>query len=434
MTSIDTKQTHKTLFKNASIYVVLQVVNKGIPFLLLPILTRYFSTQEYGIIASYNLFLGFITILIAINLHGAANVNYFHLKKDEFRNYVGNLFNILLFSTLIVLIIVFLFSNLITGKLNISSLWLYVAICAALMQTLTIINLTLWMAEQKPKPYAIYEISQTLVNIGLSLLLVIVYHFNWQGRIIGTSIASIIFGLISMYILFKRGFARFNYYWPHIKDALKFGIPLIPHQFALWMRSGIDIVLITSIVGLSATGVYSVGLQLGAIIGIIAHAFNNAYSPYLYKKLKNITNRDKLSVVIFTYLYFISILLIALCFSAIFIIALPLLVGKDFQEASRLILLISLAYAFNGMYLMVVNYIYYVKKTHLLSMATIATSILHVLLSYLLLKEFGIIGVAYASLISFFISFVIVWRISAKVYTMPWNLKLSESNQSERDA
>ena len=60
------------------------------------------------------------------------------------------------------------------------------------------------------------------------------------------------------------------------------------------------------------------------------------------------------------------------------------------------------------------------KKTHLLSIVTFSTSVLHVILSYVFINLFGTIGAAYASLISFFVSFLYVWRLSAQVYELPW--------------
>ena len=70
------------LFKNTFIYTLLQLINKGIPFLLLPILTRYLTTNDYGMIATYNTFVGILAIFIGLSMPGAVGVNYFQLKKE----------------------------------------------------------------------------------------------------------------------------------------------------------------------------------------------------------------------------------------------------------------------------------------------------------------------------------------------------------------
>ncbi len=414
------KLKNSVLFKNTFIYTLLQLVNSGIPFLLLPVLTRYLTPEDYGMIATYNTFVGMLSIFIGLSMSGAVGVSFFHLKQEALKKYIGNVFNILLITTSLVLLIVMLFEPYLVEKLKLPVIWLYIAIFVAWMQMVTSINLTLWRSQQKAKPFALYSVVQTLFNISLSLFLIIILHYGWEGRVTGTVTAVIIFGLLSIFFIYKRGYAVFNYSVGYMKDALKFGIPLIPHQMALWMRSGVDILLITSIVGVSSTGLYSVGFQFGMVVGLFAAAFNNAFSPYLYEKLKNITPEIQKNLVKFTYIYFVGIVIFAMLLSTFFIWMIPYFLGEKFQGASQYIYWISLAYAFQGMYLMVVNYIFYAKKNYLLSMVTISTSIFHVVLSYALIHYYGAIGAAYASVVSFFLTFILVWRISARVVEMKW--------------
>ena len=408
------------MFKNTFIYTLLQLINSEIPFLLLPILTRYLTPEDYGKIATYNTFVGVLSIFVGLSMSGAVGVSFFHLKQEELKKYIGNVFNILLFSVSVVTMFVMLFEPYLIEKLKLPVVWLYIAIVVAWMQMFTGINLTLWRSQQKAKPFALYQVSQTLLNISLSLFLIVAMHYGWEGRVTGIATAAIIFGILSVIFIYKRGYAVFNCSMAYMKDAFKFGIHLIPHQMALWMRTGVDILLITSIVGVSSTGLYNVGFQFGMVVGIFATAFNNAYSPYLYKKLKNITPEIQKNLVKFTYIYFIFIVVFAMILSTFFVWLIPYFLGENFQGASEYIYWISLAYAFQGMYLMVVNYIFYAKKNHFLSIVTTSTSVFHVILSYLLIQSYGAIGAAYASVVSFFLTFVLVWYLSANIIEMKW--------------
>lgn len=414
------KLKNNILFKNTFIYTLLKLVNSGIPFLLLPVLTRFLTPEDYGFIATYNTFIGLLSIFVGLSMSGSVGITFFHLKQEELAKYIGNVFNILLISVFLVTLLILLFEPYLLEKLKIPVIWLYIAIPIACMQIITGINLTLWRSQQQSKPFALYEISQALFNILLSLFFIIILHYGWEGRVMGSTSAFIVFGCLSIWFIAKRGYVVFNYSTTYVKDLFKFGIPLIPHQVALWTRSGVDILLITSIVGVSQTGLYNVGFQFGMIVGIFANAFNNAYSPYLYEKLKNITPEVQVSIVKFTYIYFISIIIFSLILSTFFVWFIPIFLGDKFQGASQYIYWISLAYAFQGMYLMVVNYIFYAKKNHLLSMVTISTSLFHVLLSYTLIQSYGAIGAAYASAISFFLTFILVWYTSYKAVRMPW--------------
>jgi len=371
-------------------------------------------------IAAYNTFVGGISIFVGLSMPGAVGVSYFHLARGELKRYIGNVLNLLLITTFLVSFVVVLLQPYLMEKLKLPVILFYIAIAVAWMQIHTEINLVLWRSQKKAKPFVFYSVLQTLFNISLSLFLIIEMHYGWEGRVTGGAAVAIFFGLLSIVFIYKRGYAVLNYSSKYMRDILRFGISLIPHQAALWMRSGVDILLITSIVGVSQTGLYNVGFQFGMVVGIFAGAFNNAFSPYLYEKLKNITPEIKKNLVKFTYLYFVGIVIFAMLLSTFFIWLIPYFLGEKFQDASQYIYWISLAYAFQGMYLMVVNYIFYAKKNHLLSMVTISTSIFHVVLSYTLINYYGAIGAAYASVVSFFLTFVLVWRISSRVVEMPW--------------
>lgn len=129
---------------------------------------------------------------------------------------------------------------------------------------------------------------------------------------------------------------------------------------------------------------------------------------------------DKKKIVIFTYLYFIGIFLFAFIFSYISEWLIPYFLGEKFINSSEYIFYFALSFAFQGMYLMIGNYILYTKKTHILAYVTFGTSVLHVGLLYLFINENGTIGAAQASLISFIITFIVTWILASKVYEMPW--------------
>ena len=100
--------------------------------------------------------------------------------------------------------------------------------------------------------------------------------------------------------------------------------------------------------------------------------------------------------------------------------------NERYLDSKEVIPWIAFGYAFQGMYFMVVNYIFYEKKTYMLSFTTFISGVIHVILSYTFIQIYGAMGVAYATTLSFFIMFVLVWILSARVYAMPWKLKVKK--------
>ncbi|MDL4030324.1 oligosaccharide flippase family protein, partial [Proteus mirabilis] len=71
------------LLRGASVYLTSNILNSAIPFLLLPILTRYLSTEEYGKIAMFQIFLAGISTLIGCNTISAISRKYFDDRKYD---------------------------------------------------------------------------------------------------------------------------------------------------------------------------------------------------------------------------------------------------------------------------------------------------------------------------------------------------------------
>lgn len=70
-----------TFIKQLGVYTISSYVNKAIPFLLLPILTKYLTTDAYG---EVSMFLALVNLLVAIfgwSIEGALTRNYFDKSK-----------------------------------------------------------------------------------------------------------------------------------------------------------------------------------------------------------------------------------------------------------------------------------------------------------------------------------------------------------------
>ena len=116
---------------------------------------------------------------------------------------------------------------------------------------------------------------------------------DWKGRVQGLVITNIIFSSICVYIIIKNNWIRKGLNIICIKQALNFGIPLIPHALGQWAISATDRLLITNLINVESTGIYVVGAQIGMIIGIIQEAFNKAWTPWLFERLKKNEQKQK---------------------------------------------------------------------------------------------------------------------------------------------
>lgn len=97
-----------------------------------------------------------------------------------------------------------------------------------------------------------------------------------------------------------------------------------------------------------------------------------------------------------------------------------LIAGEKYSAAVDVIGWLALGQAFHGMYMMVTNYIFYSKRTGLLSLSTITAGLINVWLLMILIPFMGLKGAAIAFAISQSIKFLLTWYIAHLRHPMPW--------------
>jgi O-antigen/teichoic acid export membrane protein len=177
-------------------------------------------------------------------------------------------------------------------------------------------------------------------------------------------------------------------------------------------------------ISIEESGIYGVANQICSVITFLTISFNNAYVPWLFKKLAGNREEDKVKIVKLTYAYFGVISLIGLGYYAIQPVIFKYFVGADFAPAFHYCFWITLGFIFQGMYFMVTNYINFAEKTHLQALVTICVGLLNIPLNYFCIRYFGALGAAISFAAIFFMFFAFTWILSIRVYQMPW-MKIS---------
>ena len=412
------KINKNSLAFSISTYTLINIINKGIPFLLLPVLTHYLDPTDYGILTNVESLLTISITLIGINLSSAVTRQY--VKKDiDMKNYVYTGLRVIMISFFLVTIIYSSFASFIYEYTGIPLNIIYFVSIYSLLDNVMETLLAMWRMEDKPLNYGVFRICRTIIEIGLSVMLVVAYQYDWFGRFIGIYIGGILSGVYALFYLYKKGFLSGKYISDYKTHFLKYGLPLIPHSISGVIILYSDKIVITKMLGLEDNGIYSVAFQIGMAISLLQNSFNQAWVPWLFKKLALNSENEKRKLVKITYLYMLAMLGVVI---VLWLIT-PLIyyfLGDVFSDGMELVTIIGLGFAFNGMYKMMVNYLFYAEKTKFISIVTIGMAVFNIGLNIVLIDEYGLIGSAYSSALTFFLEFVIIWYFSQRVYPMPW--------------
>lgn len=417
------KLKSNSFLSGSAIYLLSNILHAVVPFILLPVLTRYLSPAEYGEVAMFQTLLGALGAFIGLSVVGAAGRKYYdnNLTDTEMGQYIGACLQVLLVSTALVFTLMFFLRESLSAWLGLDEKWVLWAVGLAAFTVMVGLRLGQWQVRKKAISYGAAQVSKSILDMGLSLLFVVVLLFGASGRISAQIMAVGMFAVFSLWLL-KRDQLLTVFVWNtgFHREIIRFGLPLIPHVSGVFLLASVDRFVINAELGLAEAGVYMVAVQLAAGVALLFDAINKAYVPWLFEKLKENDLQQKKKIVRYTYLWYLVIIAGA---GAGFVVGpwlVRLVAGPGYEQAGDIIGWLLLGQAFGGMYLMVTNYIFYSRRTGMLSIATITSGLINLGLLILLIKLLGLTGAAVSFSVAMAIRFLLTWWVAQKRHPMPW--------------
>lgn len=399
----------------------------GLPFLLLPILTRYMSPAEFGLVG---IFQGLHAIFLAIcglGIAGAIVRQSYDVDREGIGVYIYNALLILATTTAGLFLLLWFSDSFFSEWLKIPKSYFYYALISA--ATAFVLNILLGQLQvgQRPVQYGIFQVGHSLVSISLSATGVIIFSAGALGRVGGIVVAASFFGILALITLRLIGRVIIRVNTEDMRSALRFGVPLIPHELGTFMVNWLSLFVLNSMLDASRVGLYLLAFQVSMVLGVICDAFNKAYVPWLFSMLKTEQPENRILVVKLTYTYFALLTaIVALTFliSSWFV---PIVFGASYAEASWMIGWLVLGQALGGAYLMVTNYIIYMRRTEGLSVITVSGSVVNIALLFALVPLLGITGAIAAFLAARAVILALTWFLAHRLVPMPWGCLWAKS-------
>ena len=414
----------KTLLGNALIYILSDGITKALSFLILPFVSFYLIPEQLGIAANFDVLQSILMLLAGQAIVNALPYFYYDRSREEIGLLVSNLLFIIIAVNLCFLIIILLIYGLIDEYLHIGLFLQLLTLISVIANLLLSINLILYRLEEKPFVFLKLQLLQSLIYVFLLILLVVCLRKEALGKIYSAVFSCSIVCLLHIYLLYKRGYLIWKIDRNSIGELLRFGIPLLSHSLSFWIKSGMDKILLTTFCGLSVNGLYSMAMSFGAIYSIFKVAFDNAYIPYLQKRISKMTfdnqKAEKKQLVRISYI--ISSVFFLLFFVVMFIcwILIQYVLSDLYRDSFQFIPWILFSLTIYSFYSLVVQYPYTAKKTLGLGIITFSGSIIQLLLTFVLVRMLGADGIKYSLVIGALVTMFSVWWYSNRVYPLPW--------------
>lgn len=408
------------LFKNSLIYLLSGVAGKAVPFLLLPVLTRYLTPSEFGLVAIFQLGIQLSQAVSGLSLNVNISRYFFSRNKEEIATLIFDIYLILLSSCFLLLAILFISVLFFDNFFGLPSRWVLALPFLAFMSMSNLLNQTLLRTMERPISFMKYEIGLAAANFILIVFFVVFLTLSWEGQNVAVSISLIIFGILALRNIVKEGYVRVNFNFLWVRKILSVSLPLVPHAIAGVVISVSDRFFLERMVGIDAVGVYSVGYYFGMVIMLFSDAFVKAWNPWFFKKMANPNPAGKKLIVKYTYAYIVALSIGAIFYSKVAVFILPFVVAEAYLGAVEYIPWICLGYVLFGVYQIFFPYFIYSGKTIRIAIATVIAAMVNLVANYFLIKEYGPVGAAYATILAFAVSSLIVVCMACGQVKMPW--------------
>lgn len=414
----------KSVSINTMMYSINAVAIGIISFVLISFLTNNLPPEQYGKIELFTVYVGLFSGIVLIGGPTIISGEYFKSKKKALslmENHLLIIFSFVLLACTINYIIPY------SEIYSLPKYLVYFLIISAGCVSINTLNSTVFILDSRPLSHGIFNISLQLFALFLSIIVIQNITHDYSGRIIGILASNIVYALISMVILFKNN-VRVSYSKLSMNYIAKYGLPLVLIHINGWINEVIDKVMITEYIGIGDTGIYSVGYKFGMITMLIGVAVGRSVTPIIYRNLSSSSKERDLNLV--HVISYAAAILFAL--SIILIIVSPVLIIKlthpSYHRAIMIVPLITLTYFIDGLWKLFVGILVYYKQNNQYLIIMTLSAFVNVLLNYILLSKYGIIGAAWASLASFSVGAIYTMWAAHRLHPLPWASILKRGN------
>lgn len=412
---------NRELVSNTVILGIGQLVPKCLSVLLLPLLTAYLTTSEYG---NYDLILSLASLLIPIVTMQIQQAVFRYLLAttdvDEKEKYVTCAITYLCVSSLIYYPVVF--GILLLLGLNLcDSILICLLFCSEAFYVLQ--GQVVRGLGQNTK-YSVGVIIYAVINIVFAAVFVAWGGMGLRGIILSMTfgyLGSIVYMVISTNIITFFDIRVFDK--TYLKQLFSFCVPILPSSIALWVVNLSDRLIIIHFLGSASNGIYAVANKIPSLYSTAYGIFNLAWTETASKVKDDGDPAVYYSMMfngVFDFLTGVMLVLVAATPIVFFILVQG---GSNYSDALYQVPILFVGAFFNSFVNFYSGIYIAFKRTKQVGYSSILGAVLNAIINITLISRIGL----YAASISTALSFMVIALYRAydlhKVVKISYNYK-----------
>jgi O-antigen/teichoic acid export membrane protein len=417
----------RKIFSDTLVYSIGYFLNRLMPFLLLPVYTYYFSPKEYGTYSLFYVFWMFVVIFYLFGMETSFQKFFIEAKTEsEKKSVFSSTIIIILLSSIVFSLLIFFFSapiaKLITGNAG-NAYFVKIISVLLVVDSLARIPMILLNSLQRSKIYTAINLVVMVINVAANLIFIIYFKGGIESVFYSYLISYVFLFLLSFAASFR--YFEFKIDKAKIKTLLKFASSFLLYGLFLISMDTIDRYIIEYFKGTEQVGIYSACYRIGVVMNLLILGFRTAWTPF-FLNLKDEANNKEIFAKVFSYFCYAGLFLfLTLSFFIDDLIKFKIdsisLLDEKYWSGIGIIPYILLSYLFFGLYTNLNVASYFENKIKYLIISSAIGAISNIVLNFILIPPFSIMGAAVATLASYFIMFIVLYFFSQKTFHIPYD-------------
>ena len=395
------KEKNIRLLSNTAIFTVGKFVSKLIVIFMLPFYTSCLSNAQYS---TADLITNLCNLIIPIAALGVGEGIFREAagKSQDKEEFFTNGIVIMLFGTLAVaalsplLLLIDTFSPyilLIIGYIIASNIH---SVCSQYV-----------CAIGKTKLFAAQGILNTMITVGFNIIFLAGFSMGVEGYVLSILLGDLLSAMfVFFYARLYRAIQPRKINMGTIKTLLRFSLPLVPSTVFWWITSVSDRYMVAFMRSEAENGLYAVAYKIPTLLTYVVTIFNDAWK--LSAASDSDVESERINFYSQTYKYYQSIMFMggaALCFGS-WIIS-RILFAEAFRSAWVLVPILTVATVFTALDTFLGSAYFTVRKTSMSLYTSLLGAVVNIILNLLLIDKYGAMGASVATLISYFVVFMV---------------------------
>ena len=394
------------VLENSFFYMFSSLLVKAIGFFLLPVYTYFLTPEDYGITNLVNGFNSVATFIVAFSLYQAVMRFYVDYKNDreKLKRFYGSVTCFVFLSSLVFLLVSIAVNELIVS-LFFEGVDFFPVVLIALV-TLCFLSVhsvhqSMLQGMQKGKKLTLINIVVFLIQVALNLVMIGVLRMGAVGVLLAALIVNVGYMVFMLIDVRRNDLMEFCLDKRLLKEALKYSIPIMPHNLSTHIASFASRIFINREGSLGAVGLYGVAMQFGALVDIVQVSVNKAFAPWFYDVMNRRDKEAKEEILEMSRLLLILYSLVYLVIGLFSQEVVILMTNENYTLAWTAIPILVVGYSIKSIYYFYVNILFFHKEAaRRIFIATVSGSLADILFAAILVPLAGMYGAAIAFLIA----------------------------------